>query len=203
MNSDDDIGKGITPISRGMVYQKLSSPREIEDIDEKKFKKYDINLNGRTIQILYDGDDGVVIDGKLYKTSVMELEDNSFLAKVEINKKQIHRYKINHSDGQIYLEGRKTLFNFQPSIPKLSRKRSAKAGGEEIRAPLPGNISSVDVHVGDPVETGQRVAILEAMKMQNDLICSISGEVKDIKVKVGDQVNTDQLIMIIGPKKSD
>ena len=115
--------------------------------------------------------------------------------------KQIHRYKIEHHDGQIYIEGREVLFDFKPSIPKLVRKKTANIRGEVIRAPLPGSIVSIPVKIGQEVKEGQVMVILEAMKMQNDLVCTTDGVITEIKVEESAQVVTDQLIMVIKPKK--
>lgn len=199
--SEDKIGKGITSISRGMKYQKLSTPKGMKPEEGVKYKKYDITLNGRVVQVLYDGNGGVIIDGKLYQTEIIEDVEEFFVAKVKVTSKQSHHYKIEHHEGRIYLEGREVLFDFKPSIPKLIRKKASIVSGEDIRAPLPGIIISIPVKIGDVVKSGQVMAIIEAMKMQNDILCSVDGVIKDIKIAEGDQVVTDQLILVIGKKK--
>lgn len=201
--SDEKIGKGITPISRGMKYQKLSSPKDMHADEVTKYKKYDVILNGRTVEVQYDGNGGVIIDGKLYQTEITEDDEGYFLAKVKVTSKQTHRYQIEHHDGQIFLEGREVLFDFKPSIPKLIRQKASSVSGEDIRAPLPGVIISIPVKVGDEVKSGQVMAILEAMKMQNDVLCSVNGVIKNIKIEEGSQVVTDQLILVIGQKKAE
>lgn len=188
-------GKGVTPLSKGMKYQKLSSPKEYKGTD--KLKKYKIVMNGRVMEIDYDGNGGVIIDGKVYNTTVKEETENSYLASVEVTKKQIHDYKIIYNQGLIFMEGKQVEFSFQPAVPKLIRKRSNKSGTEEIRAPLPGIIVSIPVKVGDEVKSGQVVTVLEAMKMQNDIICNINGHIKEICIEVGTQAETDQLLLII------
>ncbi len=193
----DKIGKGITPLTRGMKYQQLSTPKEYKG--DKKLKKYEVKINGRILEIEYDGNGGVIIDGKIYNTSVIGENENIYLAKVEVTKKQVHRYKIEYSDGMIFLEGKQISFSSQAAVPKLKRKKSSRAGGEEIRAPLPGSVISIPVKIGDEVKSGMVVAILEAMKMQNDIQCTSDGYIKDLRIEEGQQVNTDQLIMIIAP----
>ena len=58
-------------------------------------------------------------------------------------------------------------------------------GQESILAPIPGLILEVKVKVGDAVNAGQIVAVLEAMKMENSLITHVSGTVKEIRVEKG------------------
>jgi biotin carboxyl carrier protein len=72
------------------------------------------------------------------------------------------------------------------------------AEGEEIKAPMPGKILKINVSEGDVVKEGDTVLILEAMKMENDIIANSSGKVKKISVSVNDMVETDDTLLIIG-----
>jgi biotin carboxyl carrier protein len=71
-------------------------------------------------------------------------------------------------------------------------------GSVSVAAPIPGTILDIVVQVGDKVETGQTVVIIEAMKMENNLVSSIDGIVREIRVQKGAKVKTGDLIMIIG-----
>ena len=66
-----------------------------------------------------------------------------------------------------------------------------------ITAPMPGTILSFTVSVGDEVSEGQVVAILEAMKMENELTAPASGKVKSIHVEKGSSVIENQVILQI------
>ena len=66
---------------------------------------------------------------------------------------------------------------------------AAPAGaGSPVKAPLPGTISSVNVKVGDKVNVGDTVVVLEAMKMQNNIEAENDGEITSVLVKQGDSV---------------
>ncbi|MBF0204489.1 MAG: acetyl-CoA carboxylase biotin carboxyl carrier protein subunit, partial [Desulfamplus sp.] len=56
----------------------------------------------------------------------------------------------------------------------------------------------IKVKVGDQVKSGQVVAIMEAMKMENDLPSALNGTVKDIRVQKGAQVSTGDVLIVIG-----
>ncbi|MDQ1331250.1 MAG: glutaconyl-CoA/methylmalonyl-CoA decarboxylase subunit gamma [Thermodesulfobacteriota bacterium] len=71
-------------------------------------------------------------------------------------------------------------------------------GSASVAAPIPGTILDITVQVGDKVETGQTVAIIEAMKMENNLVSSVNGRVREIRVRKGAHVKTGDLIIIIG-----
>jgi 3-methylcrotonyl-CoA carboxylase alpha subunit len=72
-------------------------------------------------------------------------------------------------------------------------------GREEIVSPMPGAVIGVRVAMGDAITPGQSVAIVEAMKMQNDVSSSRSGRVTDIRVKPGDVVDQGAVLIVLGP----
>ena len=65
-------------------------------------------------------------------------------------------------------------------------------------APIPGLIVEIKVHLGDKVQAGQSVAVMEAMKMENDLTSHVSGVVEEILVQKGTEVATGDVILRIG-----
>ena len=75
----------------------------------------------------------------------------------------------------------------------------AEAGAEEgdsaIRAPMNGRLVAIAVEEGDTVEAGQRLAVVEAMKMEHALIAPYAGVVRDLDANVGDQVEMGERIM--------
>ncbi|MCM1490975.1 MAG: acetyl-CoA carboxylase biotin carboxyl carrier protein subunit [Muribaculum sp.] len=86
-----------------------------------------------------------------------------------------------------------------PSGEKVISKPAASSGAANaIKAPLPGTIMSFKVKVGDTVNPGDTVCMLEAMKMENDVKSTMSGTVQKILVNVGDSVLEGNDIMIIG-----
>ena len=67
----------------------------------------------------------------------------------------------------------------------------------EILAPMPGLIIEICVNVGDEIQEFQTVAVLEAMKMENQIASTANGKVAEIKVKVDDAVRADQVLMVV------
>lgn len=72
------------------------------------------------------------------------------------------------------------------------------SSGNSITAPLPGVILSIKVSVGDTVKAGQTVAVLEAMKMENDILTERDGTVRSVNVEKGDSVLEGTIIITIG-----
>ena len=67
-----------------------------------------------------------------------------------------------------------------------------------MRVPMQGTILKVLVAVGDPVEVGQAVCVLEAMKMENQITAEKAGTIAEIKVNVGDTVGAGDVVAVIG-----
>lgn len=67
----------------------------------------------------------------------------------------------------------------------------------EIKASMAGNMWKIIVGLGDKVEAGQDVAILESMKMEIPIAAEVSGTVKEIKVQEGDFINEGDTIIVL------
>ena len=84
------------------------------------------------------------------------------------------------------------------SAPKAQAAAPAHAtGGKAITSPLPGVIISVDVKEGSVVKRGQKVAVIEALKMENDILADADGTVTAVHVSKGDTVAEDAKIVTI------
>ncbi len=71
------------------------------------------------------------------------------------------------------------------------------ADGTHIKAPMPGTVLAVKKNVGDAVKAGDVVFVLEAMKMENDIVAPCDGTVKSINAPKGTTVNTDDVLAVI------
>ena len=83
------------------------------------------------------------------------------------------------------------------AAPAPAPAKAAAGEGTPVKAPMPGNILDVKVSVGDTVSQGQVIVILEALKMENDIVANASGKITSITVKKGDTVNSDDIIATI------
>lgn len=80
--------------------------------------------------------------------------------------------------------------------PKAAPKAVA-AGAATITAPMPGKILDVKVKAGQAVKRGEVVLILEAMKMQNEIMAPADGTIADVRVSAGQAVNTGDVMVIM------
>lgn len=71
------------------------------------------------------------------------------------------------------------------------------AGATTVSAPMPGKVLSVNVKVGDAVKSGDVLMILEAMKMQNEIMAPADGTVSDVRVSAGQTVGTGDVMIVM------
>lgn len=76
-------------------------------------------------------------------------------------------------------------------------KPQAPAGGTTVPSPMPGVIVDVRTQEGQKVEAGDVLVVLEAMKMENDIVAPVAGTVSSVLVKKGDTVESNQTIVTI------
>ncbi len=109
-------------------------------------------------------------------------------------------------DGVVHIDvaGRSIAFRIAPP-PDVDRAASAAAAAQgsgpiELVAPMPGQVLSIVSAVGTPVEAGDTVVILEAMKMEHAVTASRAGVVTDIDVRQADQVSRGQRLAVVEPR---
>ncbi|WP_297182413.1 biotin/lipoyl-containing protein [uncultured Enorma sp.] len=81
--------------------------------------------------------------------------------------------------------------------PAPAATSAAPAGSHVQAAAMPGTITNIHVNVGDRVEVNQPVMVLEAMKMENEVVAEVAGTVASIAVAKGDMVNPGQELFSI------
>ncbi len=80
---------------------------------------------------------------------------------------------------------------------KTESVKNISADGEKVVSPMPGTILQVNVNVGDTVKSGDALFILEAMKMENDIVSPCDGKVAELLVSKGSTVETDTVLAVI------
>jgi biotin carboxyl carrier protein len=133
------------------------------------------------------------ISGDEYDVHVKDIEEN--IATIEVNgtKYQVEiKGEVKSSKTPKLV--RKPIIQ-QPGEGQIKKQQSS--GGTAVKAPLPGTIFKMLVAVGDEVKEGQNLLIMEAMKMENQVLAEKSGQVTAVKVKEGDAVLQDDVLIEI------
>lgn len=134
------------------------------------------------------------INGNLYKVTVGDIEDNNVRVEVNGTSYTVELEKSVKPKIKPVVRTASTT----PAAPPPAVSRPVVAGSKSgIKSPLPGVILDIKVKEGDAVKRGQTLLILEAMKMENDIIADRDGKVTSIKVSKGESIleGTDLIII--------
>ena len=144
----------------------------------------------------------VAADGSDYRVSLGGAEINISLSRLEGNRARFRiddrSHDVTFSLGQnaVFVATTHRTYEFRsPDAGSASRESSVSGGA--IEAPMHGRLTEVLVSVGDEVATGDRLAVLEAMKMQHQITASVDGRVTAVNATVDDQVGADDVIIEI------
>lgn len=123
----------------------------------------------------------VTVNGERYEVEVEKLDGKTS----SLSRKQMER-------------GVKTEPVVSAAVaPAAAPAVSNAGGGSAVVSPMPGVILDIKVKEGDSISEGQAVVILEAMKMENEIVSEFTGTVSAIRVKKGDTVDTDAVLVEI------
>ncbi len=112
-----------------------------------------------------------------------------------------YRVKVNGKVFEVELEAVENAngsVTATPSATTVSAPVSASTAGATILAPIGGKIVDITVKVGDFVKKGQTVAVIEAMKLENEVPATVEGKVVEIKVSKGNTVNNKDVLIVLG-----
>ncbi len=144
-------------------------------------KEYKLKINGNDYAVTVNEVDG----------SMAEVEVNGTPFKVEFEKPIKKAAPVSKPMAP------KATPAGAPEV-KVTKPAAAAGAGNAVTSPLPGVILEVSVKVGDAVKRGQKVMVLEAMKMENVIEATADGTVTAIKVEKGDSVLEGAPLVIIG-----
>lgn len=142
------------------------------------------------------------VQGVDYEVEIEEVEGN--IAKVNVNgiPFEIEMQRPINAAKHPTIVKPKVAAPVQPApsaaLAPKPQAAAAPASGNALKAPLPGTITSVNVKVGDTVNVGDVVIILEAMKMQNNIEAETAGTITAINVTPGDSVMEGSVLLTIG-----
>ncbi len=163
--------------------------------------KYQTLVNGQTFDIEINEDGRILVNGEVRAVDFRALRQG-----------ELYSMLLDHRSYEAVVDERDDLYHvllagdmYDVQVTDERSRRLASAfmafgdtGGEvSIRAPMPGLIVRVPVSEGEPVSKGQTVAILESMKMENELKSPRDGTVHHIHAKAGDNVEQNKVLVTI------
>jgi biotin carboxyl carrier protein len=161
--------------------------------------KFDVKISDkiRTIELQRNSDRWQVsLDGEALDADAVEIAPNVFSVLLDGESFEVRIAPT--SQGRLTLQTRHHEFTAQVVNPRAWRGRRHGAveaeGRQQILAPMPGKVVRLLVQVGDKVEAGQGLLVVEAMKMQNEVRSPKTGTVERLMAREGQPVNAGEVL---------
>ena len=165
-------------------------------------KKRRVELGGTFSGGAGDGLRDCTVDGRAVMVDVRLLEPgviSLLIPAPEDPETGGRQYRCVLDGDGVVIDGRR--YGFEVKDPRsLQGRRGAGAGTEgprPVKAPMPGRVVRLLVEVGEDVEEGQGVVVIEAMKMQNELKSPKAGRVVRVGAAVGDTVGSGDVLVVV------
>ena len=170
--------------------------------------EYEMHLADRThnIEVKRLDDDGALsikVDEGVFTLTPSQNEDGTWSVSDASSEHIVKILKKTGTKISIELDGQSIDLDWtrakkrEESVSVSTTVQGAKRVQGGIYPPMPGKITEVHVKVGDEVDEGQTVCILEAMKMFNELKAPLKGTVKEVNIEPGSPVTTNDLLILI------
>ncbi|HTC49832.1 MAG TPA: biotin/lipoyl-containing protein [Candidatus Aquilonibacter sp.] len=161
---------------------------------------YDVNINGKNYRLELNPVDGrwsYRVDSKAVEVDAVPIRPNVLSLRIGNTAYEVRSERI---ANDWYLWVGNTRFAAEVRDPRSLRGRSRaqeERGPRKIVAPMPGKVVRVLVREGDEVELGAGMAVVEAMKMQNEIKSPKKGKVQKVLVSEGAAVNAADVLAIV------
>lgn len=162
--------------------------------------KYIVDVNGERVEVDLDAE-GVHVGGERVRAHLADVEGTP--VRLVTVGDEVHRVVVRRGSSRgrytLSLDGWRyeveALDERTRAIRDLSEAKSGPAGPAPLKAPMPGLVVRVSVSVGDTVQAGQGLVVMEAMKMENELKSPAGGTVRSIAVTPGMAVMKGDLLV--------
>ncbi len=171
-----------------------------------KYKKMDelkvIAENKTEYKVAFDKTTNAgLVDGKEFSWDVAQVNESTFHVIKDSMSYNIEVLSLKPDTKEVYLKVNGTKYKYQIKdkfdelLHSLGMDNLASAKVSDLKAPMPGLVLEIDVEVGQSVEKGDSLLILEAMKMENVIKSPTEGVVKSIAINKGEAVEKNQVLL--------
>jgi biotin carboxyl carrier protein len=167
-------------------------------------KKFSININNKIFDIEKSDDNKFIVNNKVFEVErIKEIGNNFCFYKVDgktfvcgIKDLEMNKYVLNYNNRSI--EG-EVIDSYVELIQKYIKGSSSSNNFSHliIKAPMPGLVVKILKKIGDTVQKGEPVLIIEAMKMENSIKSNVNGTITTIKAEEGKPVVKNQMLVEI------
>jgi biotin carboxyl carrier protein len=162
-----------------------------------------VSVNGSKLNLKILNDSELTADDENFNYELLPVCQHSFILKLNNKVFELTSEKLNSDLFKVLVNGYQFEVTVRTALQEKAFKLLESSASShhhhlEIKAPMPGLILKIRKKVGDQVELGDSVIILEAMKMENDLKSPASGIIENIFIAEGSAVEKGTLLLSIG-----
>jgi len=165
--------------------------------------KYVVQIEGKSFNVDIKEQDGelqVNLDGKPVQADSVQIKGKNFVSFLFNHRSFDLEFSKNEEKVSVFLNGKRYECVLEDErtqrLKRLGVLKVEIKKEKELKSPMPGLVTAIEVKQGDLVVAGQGVVIVEAMKMENELKAKFDGKVKTIKVKEHQAVNKDEVLIV-------
>ena len=163
--------------------------------------KFEAQLGAEAIPVEVTGGEGrftVVVAGEQHEVDARQAAEGIWSLLLGSTS---YTVDVSERDGAfvVEVEGESYQIRIEEETRYIIRTRGGRAGagGQVLKAPMPGKVTLVEVTVGQAVNPGDGLVVLEAMKMENEFRAAVAGTIKEIRVQAGQAVNPGDVLIVI------
>lgn len=163
--------------------------------------KYSVKIGEHEhwVEVLPDGSNwNILVDGEPAVIDAAEIAPGAYSVLTDGRSREV-AVDRDGDQFQVRLGGATYEMTVMDEVRARTRRpeRAAVSGPAQLRAPMPGLVVAIKVAVGDVVEAGQALVVMEAMKMQNELASPGKGRVENVHVEIGQSVESGQVLVTL------
>ena len=164
--------------------------------------RYIASIDGQKYEIEIEYEDLVLVQGRRHSIDFRSIAHQPLYSLLIDGHSYEALAQINNGEIEIHLQGQQYLVKIEDERQHRLRERTESpltiVGEFHLKSPMPGLIIEVCIAEGQKIQPGERLIVLESMKMQNEIRAPQEGSVKNIRVAVGDRVEQYQILLVIG-----
>ena len=163
-------------------------------------RTYYVTINGKELTVRIGKDGVVTLDGRNGSHEVKRVSPAGF--SVIVGGRQVKVVAVPDTGGYDVIagdfRGRVTVESERERLlRRYARSTTGSSARLEVHAPMPAMVVKLEVNAGDEVRTGQPLIVLEAMKMENEILAHAPGRVKAIYAVAGKPVEKGELLLLL------
>ena len=165
--------------------------------------KYLVQIEDKSYQVDISEQDGEVqvnLDGERVQADSVQIKGKNFVSFLFNNRSFDLEFSKNQDKVSVFLNGKRYDCVLEDErtqrLKRLEHLKVETKKEQELKSPMPGLVTAIEVKQRDMVVAGQGVIIVEAMKMENELKAKFDGRIKAIKVKEHQAVDKDQVLIV-------